>query len=144
MRWKDIPGYEGLYQISDKGDMRSLHEDQVVAIRDEYAQGTITAARLAKKYGIAETTITPILRHDSWCHLRGTDYTTALRKNQVMSSAKLTKQQVRKIRKLHEQEGWTAAELATEFKVSRANMYHIVNYRTWRIADVESMKNDDQ
>ena len=32
--WKDIPGYEGVYQISSKGRVRSLRKKKVITYED--------------------------------------------------------------------------------------------------------------
>ena len=38
-RWLAVSGYEGLYQVSDQGRIRSLHEGAAQLLRPDFAQG---------------------------------------------------------------------------------------------------------
>ena len=38
-KWKDIKGYEGLYQVSDKGRVKSFHYKSPKILKDRYSRG---------------------------------------------------------------------------------------------------------
>jgi hypothetical protein len=44
---------------------------QVLAIRQQHANGTATYDQLVRKYGVQETTIARIVRGESWRHVPG-------------------------------------------------------------------------
>lgn len=46
-----------------------LNNEEVVLIRKEYSNGNISQRALAKKYGICQGTIMPILNHRTWRHV---------------------------------------------------------------------------
>lgn len=52
--WKTIPGYEGLYQISDCGEVRSLHGDEPRLLKIGYTRGGYKAIGLNKN-GVRRT-----------------------------------------------------------------------------------------
>ena len=49
--------------------LRILTEEQVLAIRTEYATGQISQAKLAIQYSVAQMTISKLLRRVTWSHI---------------------------------------------------------------------------
>lgn len=109
-----------------------LRKKQVVSIRDEYVQGGVTCAQLAARYKVTSTTIHDILTRRKWKHVGGADCFDRLKDNQKRSSAKLTSDQVKEIRRLHKQKEWTVVELMRKYKVSKSTVQQIIAYRTWK------------
>ena len=74
--WKNIPEYEGLYQASNFGPIRSLdryvkgksNSKQFKKGLQNYKRGLIT--KLAKKYKMSVNAIGLIYRNESWTHVK--------------------------------------------------------------------------
>jgi predicted DNA-binding protein YlxM (UPF0122 family) len=110
-----------------------LTEQQVKEIRERYAVGDISQDALALEYGVVRRAIGNIIRGENWKHIATTDLSNPKRRGKVGStnnSAKLTEDQVRQIRIKHKQ-GQTPLEIAEEFGIHRATVYHILNGRVW-------------
>lgn len=61
--WKDIPGYEGRYQASTEGQIRSVDATQEITPKDGESKNSI-----AKCYGISRTAVRYIANgeHFGW------------------------------------------------------------------------------
>ena len=47
-----------------------LNEDQVRAIREEYARKGVSQRALAERFGVKQTTISGIVRREKWAHVQ--------------------------------------------------------------------------
>jgi ribosome-binding protein aMBF1 (putative translation factor) len=54
-----------------------------------------------------------------------------LKRQATKPNAKLTKEQVLKIRRLHEDDGWDREDLIEKFNVSRSTVNKVLSRRTW-------------
>jgi hypothetical protein len=52
-----------------KNSLAKLNEAQVVAIREEYAKGSVTYKQLAIKYGVSISTIATVIYRTAWKHV---------------------------------------------------------------------------
>lgn len=55
----------------ERHGLARLTEEQVIAIRERHATGSVSVYRLAKDYGVAQCTITNIVRRKTWTHVPG-------------------------------------------------------------------------
>jgi transposase len=106
-------------------------EDEVVAIRDEYARGGVTSRQLAERYKVNPKGIYNILSRRTWKQAGGADCSERLKRQATKPNAKLTKEQVLKIRRLHEDDGWDREDLIEKFNVSRSTVNKVLSRRTW-------------
>ena len=162
--WKDVIDYEGLYQISSKGNVKSLKRKWVVRdkILSPYNKNTylevglskgsprvLTNFRIHRLMGFAflNLKLNPELTVN---HIDGNMFNNNLdnlelltlsdnvkhawsvlgsyRKHHYSPSSKLTKIQVEEIR---ESVGVTRVNLASFYKVSRATIDNVINFKTY-------------
>lgn len=167
--WKDIRGYEGLYQISDLGQIRSFHKWHGCSFRilkpnpkNGYPFIFLSKNHQKKGYyvhrlvletfkescpigkeclhndgnrrntklnnlrwGTRSQNIFDSIGHKTWCHLtppRGIKH----------GHAKLTNQDVRRIRHIYATGQITQLQLAQQFNVTSYTISDIVHKRTWK------------
>lgn len=77
--WRPIAGYEGLYEVSNRGRIRSLlrvvenpaklANEAVLEIRSAYKLPGITQQALSDRFKISRSTVGGIVRGEIWTHL---------------------------------------------------------------------------
>ena len=53
---------------------QTLTEDQVVAVRERYAQGGVTYVQVAAEFGTTRVVIGKVVRGDTWAHAGGATF----------------------------------------------------------------------
>lgn len=109
-----------------------LTEKLVVRIRNTYAKGSTSCKQLAEEYGVYPQTIHNVLTRKTWKHVGGADCSQIRQAKKDKGGAKLTPRQVKVIRELYEEDGWTALELAENYNLSDRSIHAIVAYRSWK------------
>jgi hypothetical protein len=171
--WKDIPGYEKFYKVSNLGRVKSLERLNArgYKLKERILQPGINSRRyctvvLCKNRKRSSKNVHRLvllsfvgpspegmecrhldgirknnnLKNLKWGTLsenqqdsikHGTKFTprTLGHKN---PQAKLTELQVIEIRKLYKTGKWTQKKLGDKFKVSRVNIYYIINRKRWK------------
>jgi len=107
-----------------------LTENEVVEIRGLYATGRFTQARLAVVFSVANQCIHDIIHGRTWKHLPGRLGTVKMHQP-ARPNAKLTEDEVRKIRTLYATEGVSQDGLAAAFGVSRSTIGCVVRNVNW-------------
>jgi hypothetical protein len=154
--WAHVPDYldedfkalkKEKYKIwTTKGEERTaakIKEEDVLAIRLLYRDTDITMKELGIKYGIKDNTISSILTGDTWGHVPfPLDWCyeeirlkkQKINRNKALNNkhgAKLTLDEVNKIRELYETGLYTQKQLRHMFNISSGRISEIVNYKTW-------------
>lgn len=119
--------------IGDRHPLAILTNEQVVAIREQYATGESTQAELAKAFGVTSGAIGSIVRGENWANLplsshpgRGkTKY-----RGEKHSNAKLTKAQVLEIKR-RALSGENYGTIAAEFNIARSTVCGIKTGKRW-------------
>ena len=93
----------------------------------------LSLSRLAKKFGVTKKTICNIKLGKSWQHLPGKrlKYKKPGVRGENHGNAKLTGDQVLKIRKLYNSGKYTQSRLAEIFKISRSHISKIISKKNW-------------
>lgn len=117
-----------------KGELHGRHiltEQQVLEIRELYAQGGVTHADLAQRFGVGNAAIHHVVSGDKWTHVGG-PITRSRVDGVTVKSPKLTIEDVREIRRLHATGDLFQREIAEKFGVTQTNVGMIVRGITWR------------
>jgi len=61
--------FHGTSMIGTKNPSATFAEKDILAIRSEYASGWYSQRRLARKHNTCQTTISAILRRETWKHI---------------------------------------------------------------------------
>lgn len=119
-----------------------LTADAVAEIRRIYATGGISQQAIADMFNISRENVGLIVRNKRWAHLpsdvehaRVASQTNRARAGDLHANAKLTSDDVRRIRQRHAEGGVTYRMLATEFGVSKENIGFIIRRVHWRSVD---------
>lgn len=65
--WKDVIGYEGIYQVSNYGRVKRKFNPEIISnIRKDYKTGQFTHSQLARKYSTSRPYMTRILNKKNW------------------------------------------------------------------------------
>jgi len=107
-----------------------LTAEDVATIRQRYANGA-QQAELAAAYQVTQPNISYIVLRKSWAGAGGPTYVRKWQRGGVPARAKLTLEQVTRLRQQHA-EGATPADLSAEFGVNRGTISKIVRGITWR------------
>jgi hypothetical protein len=147
-QWKDIPGYEGLYEISDLGRVRRVwkRKTRPVALVRSAQHGMfvkLSRNNCKKTFRLARLMLTvwhPINNPD--LHItkfRNEDRFDCRASNLYWQlwidpchKAKLTADQVREIRSLWLTTDMTYREIAARYPVSRTAIGAIINGKSWK------------
>lgn len=122
--------YAARYEVAD-----------IIAMREEYATGQISAKDLAAKYGGSKATILQIVNGKTWTTVGGpigVPEGIAMLKGRhkdpnAASRAKLTEAQVLELRGLYDTGGYNAAKpKADEYGVNRQTLWQIATRKTWK------------
>ena len=158
--WKDIPGYEGLYQVSDLGNIKSITRNKI--LKHTVDKDGRVSIQLSKK-GIRKTN--KVCRFVALafigekpegyhvCHIDGDKENNKLsnlrydiptenaidfyRYGSKTSTGILTLKQVIEIRKLYKFNNYSKRELAEKYNVNRTTIRNVINRDTF------SWLNDD-
>lgn len=117
----------------ERSHWHKLTEAEVLAARQQYAQGGVHHEDLAEQYHVTRRTMSRALTGDTWAraggplarHLdkpRGEDH----------SKARLDEQKVREMRKKYAVGGIIARELAAEYDVATPTVLAVLSRRTWK------------
>jgi hypothetical protein len=157
-RWKDIPGYKGLYRVSDQGRIKSLirpycPEEKILKNRlsgSGYDCIHLCKHSIRKQYYIHTLVLSVFVgpcpeglecRHINlnkrnnflnnliWGR-HGTKHTDDIRG--VKRPQKLTAKKVIEIRKLYKTEEWTMKKLAIKFGISFQTIFNVIHKKNWR------------
>jgi len=117
------------------GGPRKLTQEQAIEIRNLYEIEHFSQHKLAKRYGVAVSTIAQIVRYKTW-----NPEQVSLPKNalpwllsgEAARHAKLTWQQVDEIRRLHTTEHLSNQRLGEMYGVTEGAIWHIVKGKTWK------------
>lgn len=109
----------------------TLTEAQIMTIRAEYATGNVRSGTLAAQYGVAQGTISRIVRGETWKHLPVIPYNVS-RRGERSGRNILTAEQVRAIRDEYSAGGVRQIDLAYTYGVSRPAIAHILARRCWQ------------
>lgn len=158
-KWKDIQGYENLYQVSNLGRVKSLHwgRSKILSPRN-YGRGyqhvwlsknskrtSPAIHRLVANAFIDNPKNLPFVNHIDntppnnrsdnleWCTAKG-NMEHANKQHRLCAGenhykAKLNWEKVREIRSKYD--GSNAAQLAREYKVTHGSIWFIVRNMTW-------------
>lgn len=115
-----------------------ITEDDVVEMRDWYAEGEMTCKQLAEVYGLAASHTSDTLGRRKWSHVGGADCSKMLRRGQGRGGPNpgksFTSDQIHTIRK-HHAEGTTKTALAKKYKVSWVSIHKIINHQTYKYVE---------
>lgn len=123
-----------------KGEANSnsiLTEADVLWIRNHFGKG-VTTYNLAKRFNVNRVVICDILRGKSWKHVGGPILKTLLGINKSgpqgenVNTAKVTENDVRKIRALAKTGILSRKQIATQFGLSVSATNGIINFKSWK------------
>lgn len=132
----DTPGEN--YSIGSKNNKARLNEEKVLNIREMIFLQNISPAEVYKIYSteISYDAFCKAYRGNTWKNVDMSmirDISSEV-KRKGNRKAKLTKEDVKEIRKLAEQENWSISEIYDKFLgiCTRGTIKRIVNYETWK------------
>lgn len=106
-----------------------LSEKEVLEIRELYKSKNTTYKKLANNFNVSPGCIKSIILGLNWKEIGGKmDVYEDVR----YTISKVSKEEVRDIRKLREQEGWSLKSLCDKYNMSKSGMYSIISYETWK------------
>lgn len=118
-----------------------LTEEQVTEIRHLYAAGGVTQCELAARFGVAQASVGRAIHRKTWAHLDDgitfdgnaplANYHASRARGEANGRAKLTEEQVTKIRRLYSADGVTHRELGARFGMGKTSVGRIINRKTW-------------
>jgi len=162
MIWKDIPGYENLYQISDTTLVKrivgkSCRKERIVyphKNKDGYLYISLYKNNKGKTFSIhrlmLESFIGPCPEGKEGCHNDGNSVNNlswnlrwdthsknvhdSIKHKTFVSNlkTKLNKEIIIEIRKLWKEGNLTQRQIAKQFNINRGTVWQIVNYYTWK------------
>ena len=124
---------KGLHWADNGGDVcaedlhRKLTRDEVIEIREKYANRRVTQRELGRQFGVNPTTISCIVRGKTWKNESG-EYS-------VDNKGKLTKKEVSEIRKRYACGGVSYRQLGNEYGLHLALIGNIVTGKCWHDVD---------
>ena len=126
------------YSIGSKNNKARLNEEKVLNIREMIFLQNISPAEVYKIYSteISYDAFCKAYRGNTWKNVDMSmirDISSEV-KRKGNKKAKLTKEDVKEIRKLAEQENWSISEIYDKFLgiCTRGTIKRIVNYETWK------------
>lgn len=157
--WKEVEGYEGLYEVSNLGKVRSLLRHKILSPKvncrtgyvevNLYGKGTPKTIAVHKLVAIAfipcndsqlevnhidENKLNNTVENLEWCDRHyNTHYGTRnerLKQHLRKRCAKITPKDVEKIKLLRDNK--TVKEIAHMFGISDSQVYRIINGVNWR------------
>ena len=132
----DAPGEN--YSIGSRNNKARLNEEKVLNIREMIFLQNISPVEVYKIYSaeISYDAFCKAYRGNTWKNVDMSmirDISLEV-KRKGSKKAKLTKEEVKEIRRLAEQENWTISEIYDKFLgiCTRGTIKRIVNYETWK------------
>jgi len=120
--------------VGEKHGLTTITNAQAVEIRCLYSDGA-SQNNLAAMYGIAQATVSRILRRETWSSVGGpampSDILSLCHRGERNGKAVLTEDDVRSIR-IRAASGESQASLSREYGVKKPAIDKIVNRRTWK------------
>lgn len=139
VRWREVPGFEGLYQVSSGGSVRSVRSGTILrccnSIRLTRKDGTFLNTTVARLVLQAFRGAPPSPEHVAarLDRMRGNNALRNLAwktRREFPPTCKLTHADARNIRKLARQ-GRRSSEIAQMYGITRQNVHGIVTKRNW-------------
>ena len=121
----------GKLRVGEAHHRTSITEDQVREMRELRIAGW-PIRRLATKFGVSQGAVCAATVGRTWRHVDGPLYVPGSNKGVGNPSAKLSAEDVRRIRHLSKKRLLTQALIAEEYSVSAGTIAHIVHGRTWK------------
>jgi hypothetical protein len=119
-----------------------LTAEDVLTLRSLAQSGAYTQTELAQRYSVVWTTIAMAVDGRTWAHLPGAcipKWRQVKAKGGRNAKAKLTADDVKRIRQRANSGDWTNAALADAYNVGRTAISYIVRRKTWQhIAEAEA------
>jgi DNA-binding transcriptional regulator YiaG len=130
-----------------------LNETDIVAIQRRYAAGGVSQRQLAEEYGVDPSSVSRIVREESWVQAEPTRPMMTrgqtrvhklenLRRGERHYASKLSSTQVRQIRRRYDLGGVSQAKLAREYCVSQTTIGHIVRGKSWKTTSNSRLQGD--
>ena len=159
--WRDIQGYEGYYRISNWGRVQSLRGIKILkplVVPNGYEQVSLSVNGIRRQVSVhrlvAHAFLGPcpdgqVVNHKNgkkadnradnleYCTQRENDQHSRRvlghdRQGESNSSAKLTDEDVRKIRQLYATGNYSQPQLAAKFGVKQVTIWHIIHRHNWK------------
>jgi len=142
--WKDIVGYEGYYQVSNYGRVKSLRKNKILNQRNRslYLAVSICFNGVNKSYNVHRLVAIAFLPNINSLpqvnhkdenkknnHVSNLEWCSAKYNNRY-SKALLTEDDVASIRELRTQ-GYKLKEIADIYNINFRHVSNIVNYKRW-------------
>ena len=158
--WKDIIQYEGLYKVSNLGNIKSIKKNiilssgdcngyKLVSLSKKGKQKTYYIHRIVGQHFVLNEFMKPQINHINgiksdnrvknleWCtHNENMQHAFNIgllnRKGENNSRSKLTKKQVLEIRKIYKEENITHKLLGQNYNVSKSTIHMITTNQRWK------------
>jgi len=157
--WKDIKGYEGVYQASNLGRIKSIRSKKIMSVKKHlrgYPQINFSVKGVRKILYVHRIIAETFLENDSnsntvdhidenkknnnasnlqWCsHKENMNlfHSRRLRKKRIEKHMILSKKDVEHIRKEHICFGVNTKKLAAGYNVSLSLIYKIISFQLWK------------
>lgn len=133
-------------KYAGSGSVRSkFSDDEIINILDEYSMNHISTYDLAKKYNCGKSTMIRIINGTSYSNILYdrskfaeigiTNRLKNIPKGENSKSSKLSDDDVLKIRNMYKMGVYTYQQLADFFKVTKTNIYFILNNKTRKLKE---------
>ena len=123
---------KGRHSRGETSGRRRLSDAQVLEIRSLYSSGACAQEELARQFGVRKSSISQIIRRETWRHLPGETSARQRIRGETHSQARLTEAQVLEIRQLYKVGDTTQRYLAIRFSTTHKNISAIILRKTWR------------
>lgn len=131
---------------SDGWSNAKLDDKQVTEMRRKYATSNMSFTDLGLEYEISKSRAREIVLREGYSHIERDEYDDIITKKleQGYLKRKLTKDQVREIRKKHDN-GERVRSLAAEYNIAEGAIYQIVKHITYLdVKDVDDIESEDE
>lgn len=152
--WKPIPSYEGLYEVSDRGNVRSLHVEprllkqgcgiyKIVSLWKEGRGRTFSVHSLVARVFLGEPSPGMQVNHldeDKYNNHSSnlvwatpsdnTKHSSHKMRGELQGGSKLKEEDVREIRR-RLSEGCSQSKLAKEYGIHKSSIYAIAARKNW-------------
>ncbi len=131
-RLKHSKIHKGLH-VGEKNHSSKLSDQEIIDIRRQYKEESISQHQIAKNYGISQIQVRRIINNESWSHIHeGALKSTEIKeKAQEHSRSKLTPEKVIEIRKRYKKENIFQYQLAEEYGVSKVTILETLVGKSW-------------